>query len=63
MLETNLANLFYRGKVRDTYDLGDSLLVIQKSTVVFRRPKLEGLFDYGYFLRHVDEVFERLGLG
>ena len=28
LLETNLSNLFYRGKVRDTYDLGDSLLVI-----------------------------------
>jgi len=28
LLETNLANLFYRGKVRDTYDLGDSLLII-----------------------------------
>ena len=28
LLETNLPNLFYRGKVRDTYDLGDSLLII-----------------------------------
>jgi len=27
------------------------------------KSELEGLFDYGYFLRHVDEVFERLGLG
>ncbi|MFQ5925324.1 MAG: adenylosuccinate lyase [Dehalococcoidia bacterium] len=27
------------------------------------RAELEGLFDYGYFLRHVNEVFERLGLG
>jgi adenylosuccinate lyase len=25
--------------------------------------ELEGLFDYQFFLRHVDEVFERLGLG
>ena len=25
--------------------------------------ELEGLFDYGYFLRHVNAVFERLGLG
>jgi len=24
---------------------------------------LEGVFDYGYFVRHVDAVFERLGLG
>jgi phosphoribosylaminoimidazole-succinocarboxamide synthase len=28
LIETNLSNLFYRGKVRDTYDLGDSLLLI-----------------------------------
>ncbi|MCK4361831.1 MAG: phosphoribosylaminoimidazolesuccinocarboxamide synthase [Dehalococcoidia bacterium] len=28
LLETDLPNLFYRGKVRDTYDLGDSLLII-----------------------------------
>jgi len=28
LLETNLPNLFYRGKVRDTYDLGDKLLII-----------------------------------
>ena len=28
LLETNLSNLYYRGKVRDTYDLGDSLLLI-----------------------------------
>jgi len=25
--------------------------------------ELKGLFDYQFFLRHVDEVFERLGLG
>ncbi|MFQ5874870.1 MAG: phosphoribosylaminoimidazolesuccinocarboxamide synthase [Dehalococcoidia bacterium] len=28
LLETNLPNLFYRGKVRDTYDLGDRLLIV-----------------------------------
>ncbi|MCK5654530.1 MAG: phosphoribosylaminoimidazolesuccinocarboxamide synthase, partial [Dehalococcoidia bacterium] len=28
LLETNLPNLYYRGKVRDTYDMGDSLLII-----------------------------------
>ncbi|MFQ5988023.1 MAG: adenylosuccinate lyase [Dehalococcoidia bacterium] len=27
------------------------------------KSELEGLFDYGYFLRHVDAVFDRLGLG
>jgi phosphoribosylaminoimidazole-succinocarboxamide synthase len=28
LLETNLPNLFHRGKVRDTYDLGDQLLIV-----------------------------------
>ncbi|KPJ52815.1 MAG: phosphoribosylaminoimidazole-succinocarboxamide synthase [Dehalococcoidia bacterium DG_18] len=28
LFETDLPNLYYRGKVRDTYDLGDSLLLI-----------------------------------
>jgi len=28
LFETDLPNLFYRGKVRDTYELGDSLLLI-----------------------------------
>lgn len=28
LLETNMPNLYYRGKVRDTYDLGDRLLII-----------------------------------
>jgi hypothetical protein len=23
----------------------------------------ESVFDYGYFLRHVDEIFEQAGLG
>jgi adenylosuccinate lyase len=27
------------------------------------KSELKGLFDYQFFLRHVDEVFERLGLG
>ena len=26
------------------------------------KSELEGIFDYGYFVRHVDAVFERLGL-
>ena len=25
-------------------------------------PELESIFDYGYFLGHVDEIFERVGL-
>jgi len=27
------------------------------------KSELEGIFDYGYFLGHVDEIFERVGLG
>jgi adenylosuccinate lyase len=27
------------------------------------KSELKGIFDYGYFLRHVDTIFERLGLG
>jgi adenylosuccinate lyase len=26
------------------------------------KEELKSLFDYGYYLKHVDEVFERLGL-
>jgi adenylosuccinate lyase len=26
------------------------------------KKELSSLFDYGYYLRHVDEVFDRLGL-
>lgn len=28
----------------------------------FTRPELEALFDYTYYTRHVDEVYERIGL-
>ncbi|MCJ7521366.1 MAG: adenylosuccinate lyase, partial [Dehalococcoidia bacterium] len=27
------------------------------------KSELEGIFDYGYFLRHVDDIFQRVGLG
>ncbi len=29
----------------------------------FSRPQLEALFDYDYYLRHLDEAFARVGLG
>jgi adenylosuccinate lyase len=29
---------------------------------VLPEPELESLFDYQYYLRYVDEIFERLGL-
>jgi adenylosuccinate lyase len=31
-------------------------------TATLPQPELEPLFDYQYYLRHVDEIFERLGL-
>jgi len=27
------------------------------------KKELEGIFDYNFFLRHVDEIFQRLKLG
>ncbi|GEM_PF-6781967 len=35
LLETNLPNLYYRGKVRDTYDLGDRLFIETVVTSIF----------------------------
>ncbi|MSQ26692.1 MAG: adenylosuccinate lyase [Dehalococcoidia bacterium] len=29
----------------------------------FARPELEAMFDYNYYLRHLDEAFARVGLG
>jgi len=29
---------------------------------ILPQPELESLFDYQYYLRHIDEIFERLGL-
>jgi adenylosuccinate lyase len=31
-------------------------------TATLPQPELEPLFDYQYYLRHVDEIFERLGM-
>ena len=31
-------------------------------TEILPQSELESLFDYQYYLRHVDEIFERLGL-
>ena len=31
-------------------------------TARLSKKELKSLFDYGYYLKHVDEVFERLGL-
>lgn len=34
----------------------------RRITAYFSKEELNSLFDYGYYLKHVDEVFERLGL-
>ena len=34
----------------------------RRITVHLSKEELNSLFDYGYYLKHVDEVFERLGL-
>jgi adenylosuccinate lyase len=34
----------------------------ERVTARLNKKELNSLFDYGYYLKHVDEVFERLGL-
>jgi len=38
------------------------LEVDRRITAHLSKKELDSLFDYGYYLKHVDEVFERLGL-
>jgi adenylosuccinate lyase len=38
------------------------LKVDRRITAHLSKAELNSLFDYGYYLKHVDEVFERLGL-
>ena len=42
----------FRDLVRSSGELSDRL----------SPDEIEGLFDYGYYVRHVDEIFERVGL-
>jgi len=51
LLETNLPNLYYRGKVRDTYDLGDRLLIIATDRIsAFDSVLPSGIPDKGLVL-------------
>jgi len=34
----------------------------RRTTAHLSKKELDSLFDYGYYLKHVDEVFRRLGL-
>jgi len=51
LLETNLPNLYYRGKVRDTYDLGDKLLIVATDRIsAFDSVLPSGIPDKGLVL-------------
>ena len=41
----------------------DLLWARQEVRERFSREELQGLFDYEYYLRHLDQMFERVGLG
>jgi len=58
LLETNLSNLYYRGKVRDTYDLGDSLLVIATDRI----SAFDSVLEAGSVAHKLSTLDERLGL-
>ena len=40
----------------------DHLLANAEIAAKFSREEMEKLFDYTYYTRHVDEVFDRIGL-
>lgn len=56
LLETNLPNLYARGKVRDTYDLGDGrLLMIATDRIsAFDVVLPNGIPDKGAVLTQID---------
>jgi adenylosuccinate lyase len=43
-------------------DLRGLLKIDPEVAVYLNKKELEKLFDYGYYVRYVDEVYERLGL-
>ncbi len=61
LLETNLPNLYYRGKVRDTYDLGDRLLIVATDRIsAFDFVLPNGIPDKGMVLNQLSAFwFER----
>ena len=62
LLETNLPNLYYRGKVRDTYDLGDRLLIVATDRIsAFDFVLPNGIPDKGMVLNQLSAFwFERM---
>ena len=61
VIETNLPNLYYRGKVRDTYDLGDKLLIVATDRIsAFDFVLPNGIPDKGAVLNQLSAFwFER----
>ena len=41
----------------------DLLLKDEDVSKQLKKSELKAIFDYGYFLRYTDEVFQRVGLG
>jgi len=55
-----------RNAMKSWKERGSFLGLLQHDTDVSKhlsKAELEGLFDYNYFLGHVDEIFQRVGLG
>ena len=64
LLETNLPDLLYRGKVRDTYDLGDRLLLMVATDRIsaFDVVLPNGISDKGRVLSRMSKFwFEKMG--
>ena len=64
LLETNLPNILYRGKVRDTFDLGDGLLLMVATDRIsaFDVVLPNGIPDKGYVLSRMSKFwFEQTG--
>jgi len=63
LVQTDLPNLFHRGKVRDTYDLGDRLLMVATDRIsAFDVVLPNGIPDKGRVLTQLSAFwFERTG--
>ena len=61
LLETDLPNLYYRGKVRDTYDLGTELLIVATDRVsAFDSVLPNGIPDKGIVLNQLSSFWFQL---
>ena len=63
LLETNLDNHFHKGKVRDTYDLGNALLMVTTDRVSAYDVMLpEGIPGRGIVLSEISALWLRYTL-